>query len=111
MARGDEVRLRTMLKLIELIRDRLEQVSRESFLDDPDQVDLTAFRLQHIGEGAHRLSAVLKARHPQVRWRAIVGMRNFLAHSYEEIRPALLWRTFIEDIDAVEVMCRAELGE
>lgn len=111
MAGYDDLRLQTMLKLVQLIRDRLKDVEQQEFLGSLDHVDLTAFRLQHIGEAAHHLSADLKLRNPDVRWRSIIGMRNFLAHSYEDIKATLLWKTFIEDLDAIEAMCRAELDK
>lgn len=63
-----------------MIRERLEGKSRhEMFADDRNELDLTSFRLLHIGENTHRLSPELKARHPQIPWSAIYQLRNVTA--------------------------------
>ena len=76
----------TLLDILELI-ERIERqtvgLSREEFLGDADVQDATAYRLIAIGESSRDLGDDLKARHPTVPWRQIIGMRNILAHEYE----------------------------
>jgi uncharacterized protein with HEPN domain len=38
-----------------------------------------------IDEASARLSETLRARHPEVPWREIIGMRNVLIHGYFDI--------------------------
>lgn len=107
----DRYHLQTILKLIDLIRSHLDGVTQARFVEDANISDATAYRIQHIGEGAHRLSADLKKRHPDLPWQSIVGTRNFLAHEYENVSPARLWLIAVDRLPIIEAMCRAELGE
>lgn len=110
MVDRDRYHLETIMRLIGLIRVHLEGATQARFVADADMVDPTAYRIQHIGEGAHRLSAALKERHPDLPWRPIVGTRNFLAHEYENVSPARLWLMVTERLPIIEAMCRAELA-
>ncbi|MGH7115786.1 MAG: HepT-like ribonuclease domain-containing protein [Stellaceae bacterium] len=75
----------SLLDIIELI-DRIDRqtsgLTREAFLEDADVQDATAYRILSIGEAAKGLCDQLKARHPHVPWRQILGLRNILAHEY-----------------------------
>jgi uncharacterized protein with HEPN domain len=47
--------------------------------------------LEVIGEAANKVSAGLKAAHPEIPWRDIVGMRNRLIHGYDDVRMEQVW--------------------
>lgn len=111
MINRDPLLLPSMLDLIDLVKASLGGIDRASFLANAEKIDATAFRVQHIGEAAHHLSADLKARHPELPWKAIVGTRNFLEHNYENMSPPVLWALVQERLKSLESMCRTELGE
>lgn len=46
-----------------------------------------------IATAAARLSEDFRRLHPDVPWRAVMGMRNRLAHDYEGVDVAIVWRT------------------
>ena len=50
------------------------------------------FSLTVIGEAANSLSADFHARHPEVRWRDIIGMRNRIVHGYFSLDPGVVWQ-------------------
>lgn len=54
--------------------------------------------LEIIGEAATQTSADLRARHPEVKWHAMIGMRNRLVHAYFEIDTDQVWQTLTEDL-------------
>jgi len=58
--------------------------------------------IQIIGEAASRLSNALKAQHPQVPWRNIVGMRHAIIHDYFEIDWSEVHRTATRDVPALK---------
>ena len=64
-----------------------------------------------LGEAASRVSAAARARHPEVRWREIVGMRNQLVHGYWSIDPDELWLTIERDIPVLIAALEAAPGE
>ena len=51
-----------------------------------------------IGELANRLSEEMKEDNKNIPWRAIIGMRNFHAHDYENVNLKIVWNTLLEDI-------------
>lgn len=55
-----------------------------------------------IGEGVNRVSRVLPgfldSNFPEIPWRAIVGMRNHIAHGYFELDADLIYEAVREDI-------------
>jgi uncharacterized protein with HEPN domain len=105
----DTDELRLMLELIGHIRRRLETSTLEQFETDRDEIDLTAFRLAHIGEASKRLSQSLTGRHPEIDWRSLYDMRNALSHDYGAIIPSLIWRAVTNDLTTLEEICRGEL--
>ncbi len=54
--------------------------------------------LEIVGEAAGRLSGELRARHPEIPWGQIIGMRNRLVHAYFEIDYEQVWKTLSEDL-------------
>lgn len=49
-------------------------------------------KLAIIGEAAGRVSAELKARHPEVPWPQITAFRNILVHAYFGLDWDVVWR-------------------
>jgi uncharacterized protein with HEPN domain len=101
--------LRTIPLLIDHLHRRLAPLTFDKFENYVDEVDLTAFRLAHIGETAKWLSEDLRARHRQIPWRAMYDMRNVLTHDYAAILPERLWTTARKQLDELEQICREEL--
>lgn len=106
----DWFHLRQMLRFIAHIERRLAGLSEADFQADRDEVDLTAYRFQMIGEAARRLSDSLKGRHPGIKWSGIVGMRNVIAHDYEGIASAVMWNAARDELGALAQVCRDELA-
>ena len=49
--------------------------------------------LELVGEAARRVSAAFQQAHPEIEWRAIIGLRNVLAHEYGVIDQERLYLT------------------
>ena len=106
----DWFHLRQVLRMISMIDLRLGDLEKESFLASRDEIDLTAFRLQVIGEAVKKISQSLKYRHPDVEWSQIVAMRNFIAHDYEGIEIERVWSVATTNLAQLGQVCRDELG-
>ena len=46
-----------------------------------------------VGEAANRVSPEFRAAHPEIPWVDVIGMRNRLAHGYDQISRELLHDT------------------
>ncbi len=54
-----------------------------------------------LGEAARRVSPALRDTHPEIPWPKIVGMRNQIAHGYDEIDWSIVWETIATHIPAL----------
>jgi len=83
------------------IRRRIDGLSKEGFLADVDKTEATLHGLTVIGEAVRAMDDEFKAAHPDIPWRSIVGMRNFIVHEYEEIDYDLVWQAVSVDLPAM----------
>ena len=83
------------------IRRRIDGLSKEGFLADVDKTEATLHGLTVIGEAVRAMDDEFKATHPDIPWRSIVGMRNFIVHEYEEIDYDLVWQAVSVDLPAM----------
>lgn len=81
-----------------------------AFLDDPMRQDAIVWRLQAIADAArNHLADALKARHPDVPWRAVYGFRNVAAHQYADINLDLVWEIATSHLSNLRRAVEAEL--
>ncbi len=101
MARDDRLSLEHMLETVHRIRGIVRGQSRPGFdADDLRQLALLHL-IQVLGEAASRVSADLRARHPELPWAAMIGMRNRIVHGYDHVDPDIVWRVATEDVEPV----------
>ena len=65
--------------------------SFEAFIHNEEKVDAVILNLEQIGETVKKLSESYKQNHPEIDWISIAGMRNLIAHEYEEIDYLLIY--------------------
>jgi len=66
--------------------------------------------LESIGEATKNLSEALKKRHPQIEWKKVTGFRDFSAHHYWEINPAIIWDIIEGHLPAIIAAANDELS-
>ncbi len=106
----DEDALLDLVGMIELIREHGAE-DEEMLRNDIVRQAATVRWLEIIGEAASRVSDELKARHPEVPWRAVNGMRNVVAHGYDRVRLDIVWRVIRDELSPLERQIRAILKE
>ncbi|MBM4329558.1 MAG: DUF86 domain-containing protein [Deltaproteobacteria bacterium] len=94
----DETRLRHMLdhaaEAIEMVRGRTRRD-----IDADRQLNLALVRLLEIvGEAAARVSHEGRERCAEIPWQEIIGLRNRLAHGYDEVDFDILWHIVQGDL-------------
>ncbi len=106
----DRDALLDIVETIRLIREhgpRDEQEPR----DDVVRQAATLRWIEVIGEAANRVSDGVRARHPEVPWSAVIGMRHVVAHGYDRIRLDVVWRVLDTELAALEAHARTILEE
>ena len=90
--------LRHILAEPDYLIGRTSGLSPEGFEADETLRRAFARSLEVIGEGAKKLPDDFRARHPQVEWRAMTGMRDRLIHAYFGIDYLLVWDVVMHKI-------------
>ena len=87
----DNQYLLDILQAAKLAMSYVSEKTEADFLHDVECQDAVIRRLEIIGEAARRISEETKAQLPDLPWRAMVGMRNFLIHEYDGVDLKIIW--------------------
>ena len=104
--RPDELYLRDLLAAAESIGRFLDDVEERCFLDDELLQSAVLQKLTVIGEAAARISGELRAAHPEIEWRTVVGLRNVVVHEYFAVSWGTIWSTATRDVPELEQRIR-----
>ncbi|MEN9314063.1 MAG: hypothetical protein RIS35_456 [Pseudomonadota bacterium] len=81
--------------------------------DDLDRDQMLLFALvravEIIGEAATKVSPDGQDALPDIRWRAITGMRNRLVHAYFDVDRGILWETLQSEMPGLKARLSAVL--
>ena len=80
----DLSKINDIKKAINSIEDYLKSTKFYE-LDDIQRFGIL-YLLQVIGEAANLVSDDLKSRHKDIKWKEIIGFRNFVVHQYMNIK-------------------------
>jgi uncharacterized protein with HEPN domain len=107
--RGDPLRLADILDAIKEVQRHLP-ADRAAFDANP-LLQSHIFRyVMIIGEAGTRLSAGLKARHPEIPWARIEGMRHVLVHDYFKVNWDRVYGAARDDVPALKPQIEAILA-
>ncbi len=71
-----------MIEFAEKVLAYTKGMNQDTLVADPLRYDAVLRNLELIGEAATHIPDHVRVAHPDVPWRAIVGLRNRLAHGY-----------------------------
>ncbi len=66
-------------------------MDREAFFDDDRTFHAVVHCLFIVGEATKHIPDDVRRRMPEIEWKRIAGMRDFLAHVYFSINSDILW--------------------
>jgi len=98
----DRARIEHMLQGVERIKDAMKDVSEEQFYQSRILLDAMSFNFAILGEAANKVSDELQAKHPEIPWGDIIGMRNVLIHDYVKPQPKYMWDAYRNDLDSLK---------
>jgi uncharacterized protein with HEPN domain len=98
-----------MLEAIERIRRHVRGFTAQRFAADEKTRDAVERCLERLSEAARKLGDTLDAKYPEVELQKLRQLGSVLRHDYDEVDPALVWRTIAHRLDPLEAACRREL--
>ena len=92
--------LRVLEAIEKIILYSKEYKTAEEFLFKNDQKDYNAslLLLIHIGEQSAKVSIDTKQKFPEIKWKAIKGFRNRVAHDYVSIDSLIVFSIIKKDL-------------
>jgi uncharacterized protein with HEPN domain len=107
----DEATLLDIAQAAELVVKFREGMDEVAFLEDLKTQSAVLHQLMVIGEAVKRLTTEFRARHPQIPWSLIAGMRDKLIHGYDIVDLEQVWRTSKVDIPKLLSQIRSLLPQ
>lgn len=98
-----------MIEFADKVLAYTKDVDQDTLVADPLRYDAVLRNLELIGEAATHIPGHVRAAHPDVPWRAIVGLRNRLAHGYLTISDHVVWTTIQEAVPSLVPSLRSVL--
>jgi uncharacterized protein with HEPN domain len=98
---SDQQSLVDILVAARLLMSYVSGKTQEEFLADPQCQDAVIRRLEIIGEASRRISAETRARIPELNWKDLIAMRNFMIHEYDEVDLTMVWDTVQNSVPAI----------
>ena len=68
-----------------------DELTRSELETDGMRVSAILYQVLIIGEATKRLSQEFRDGHPEIPWSSMAGMRDIVAHHYDEIDFNVLW--------------------
>lgn len=73
-------------------------ITEEEFGENPLLLDSMMFRLIQISENAKRIDDDFKAKHKDIPWLEMYGLRNRIVHDYGNVDLSIVYDALVKDI-------------
>ncbi len=103
--KDDKLYLHNIYECIEKI-ERYTRAGEDVFRNDEKTQDAVLRNFEVIGEAAKRVSEPLRAKHSDVPWRQVSGLRDILIHQYEGVDLDEVWGIVKKDLPSIKVKIR-----
>ncbi|RME46958.1 MAG: DUF86 domain-containing protein [Caldilineae bacterium] len=94
--------IKDIVAAMDSIEEFIAGMSFEEFQADDKTASAVMRKLEIIGEAVKQVPAEIRAKHPQVPWKEMAGMRDKLIHFYFGVDYSLVWRTIKERVPQVK---------
>ncbi len=98
-ANRDYASLWDMVQAIKLIQEFVSPLSYEEYLKSRRDQMAVERGLEILGEAARRVSEPFQQAHPEIDWRNTIGLRNVIAHRYEQVQQDRIWAIVTVDLN------------
>jgi uncharacterized protein with HEPN domain len=111
MPLDDTSRLKHMLDAALEAQTFMKDITLESLREDRKTVQAVIRSIEVIGEAAVNISREFKEVHPDIPWKQIAGMRNWLIHAYFDVDYNHIWSTVQNDLPVLILQLKKLLDE
>ena len=95
--RGYRLYLQDIFTAMGTAQSFVEGMDFETFVADVKTVSAVIRQLEIIGEATKNVPMAIRQKYPEVPWRDMAGMRDWLIHVYFKADTTLVWETVTED--------------
>lgn len=103
--------LTDMLQFVQELRSLVVSVSAAEFAQQRVLCLAVEKLFINLGEAATRVDAERARQMPGIPWRRVIGLRNILAHGYEQVAHEILFKTITDDLPALEASLQGVLQD
>lgn len=104
MKKDDSVYVLHILDSIKRIEGYLGNADNAAFRGNQLLQAAVCREIEIIGEASKHLSKGFKARHPEIPWKAVAGMRDKLIHDYFGVDYNAVWDTATKDLPSLKIV-------
>lgn len=87
-----------MTQAIQRIQSFASDLTFDEYLDDIRTISAVERQFEILGEAARRISDEFRQAHSAIDWQRIIGLRNIVAHRYDQVRQDILWTIIHSDL-------------
>ena len=80
-----------MTQAIQRIQTFTSGLTFDEYLNNMLIISAVERQFEVLGEAARRISVEFQQAHSNIGWQRIIGLRNIIAHRYDEVRQEILW--------------------
>jgi uncharacterized protein with HEPN domain len=91
-------------------REFVSGLTQDAFIADRRTFYAATRCLEIISEASRRLPPALRARHPDLPWRAIMGSGNVYRHDYDNVVEEFVWNTVAHSLSPLMTVIEAEIA-
>jgi uncharacterized protein with HEPN domain len=91
---------------IDNIREALAEQTKTSFTDDLVLRLAVERLLEIISEASRHIPPEMKAKEPNINWRRLADLGNWLRHAYHRTDPGILWDMVENDLEALKIFVK-----
>ncbi len=103
-----KIRVKDIKEALDRILEYSAGMKRDEFFSDRKTYDAVKLNLEIIGEAAKNIPDDVRAKHPDIKWKQITGLRDFIAHEYSGLSEDVIWG--VVEVDAPELKAQIESG-
>ena len=100
-------RFQDVIDAADRVAEYITNISEEEFRNDSKTFDAVVRNIILIGDALAGINREVRERFPEIPWRDIIGMRNFLVHEYFKIEVTVIWKVATQHVPLLAAQLQA----